>query len=80
MHDYLDLETQAFKDLAKGEKTASAMETQLTQLEKKIDDLLASVDDAGQQSAGPAAKGVNGDAAGSGSAPGPGIGAKDGGA
>lgn len=36
---------QAFKDLAKGERTASAMETQLTSLERKLDDLLASVSD-----------------------------------
>ncbi|MCJ1241466.1 hypothetical protein MMC14_009471 [Varicellaria rhodocarpa] len=35
---------QAFKDLAKGERTALAMENQLTSLERKIDDLLASVD------------------------------------
>ncbi|KAK0516511.1 hypothetical protein JMJ35_001114 [Cladonia borealis] len=35
---------QAFKDLAKGERTAAAMESQLTALERKIDDLLASVD------------------------------------
>jgi len=35
---------QAFKDLAKGERTASAMEHQLTSLEHKIDELLASVD------------------------------------
>ncbi|KAG7007205.1 hypothetical protein G7Y79_00011g031030 [Physcia stellaris] len=35
---------QAFQELAKGERTAAAMETQLTALERKIDDLLASVD------------------------------------
>ncbi|MCJ1225734.1 hypothetical protein MMC12_002383 [Toensbergia leucococca] len=35
---------KAFQELAKGERTASAMETQLTSLEQKIDELLASVD------------------------------------
>ncbi|CAF9915857.1 hypothetical protein IMSHALPRED_002719 [Imshaugia aleurites] len=34
---------RAFQELAKGERTASAMETQLTALERKIDDLLATV-------------------------------------
>ena len=61
----------------RGEKTASAMESQLTQLEKKIDELLASVDDAGQQSADPVGRMVAGSASGSGSAPGPPGGAKD---
>lgn len=32
---------QAFKDLARGEKTASALERQLSAMEKKIDELLA---------------------------------------
>lgn len=36
---------QAFKDLAKGEQTAAAMEGKLTALEQKIDALLASVED-----------------------------------
>ncbi|KAI9869978.1 MAG: hypothetical protein M1830_004874 [Pleopsidium flavum] len=36
---------QAFKDLSKGERTASVMEDHLTSLEKKIDELLASVDE-----------------------------------
>ncbi|KAL3423850.1 hypothetical protein PVAG01_05597 [Phlyctema vagabunda] len=36
---------QAFKDLARGEKTAQALEANLTNLEKKIDDLLASFED-----------------------------------
>lgn len=35
---------QAFQEVAKGEKTAEVMETQLTILERKIDELLASVD------------------------------------
>ncbi|KAF6227295.1 hypothetical protein HO133_008738 [Letharia lupina] len=34
---------RAFQELAKGERTASAMETQLTALERKIDELLATV-------------------------------------
>jgi len=38
---------QAFKDLAKGERTASALESHLTSLESKIDALLASVDKQG---------------------------------
>jgi len=46
--DSADL-AKAFQELAKGEKTASAMENQLTALERKIDDLLASVDEQGQQ-------------------------------
>lgn len=66
----------------RGERTASAMESQLTQLEKKIDELLASVDDVGQQDADPATGTMAiGDASGSGSgsAPRPGGpgGAKD---
>ncbi|KAF2141785.1 uncharacterized protein K452DRAFT_298450 [Aplosporella prunicola CBS 121167] len=32
---------QAFKDLARGERTASAMEDHLTALERKIDEMLA---------------------------------------
>ncbi|KAI9814730.1 MAG: hypothetical protein M1827_002996 [Pycnora praestabilis] len=36
---------QAFKDLAKGEQTAAALENHLTSLERKIDDLLASVEE-----------------------------------
>ncbi|KAI9714444.1 MAG: hypothetical protein M1820_000405 [Bogoriella megaspora] len=38
--DEVDL-AQAFKDVAKGEQQASALENNLTALEKKIDDLLA---------------------------------------
>lgn len=37
----------------RGENTASAMETQLASLEKKIDDLLASVDDGNGNGNGP---------------------------
>ncbi|KAF7856069.1 hypothetical protein EAF04_010024 [Stromatinia cepivora] len=33
---------QAFKELQRGEKTAQMLESNLTNLEKKIDDLLAS--------------------------------------
>ncbi|APA06796.1 predicted protein [Sclerotinia sclerotiorum 1980 UF-70] len=33
---------QAFKELQRGEKTAQMLESNLTDLEKKIDDLLAS--------------------------------------
>ncbi|KAJ8070113.1 hypothetical protein OCU04_000507 [Sclerotinia nivalis] len=33
---------QAFKELQRGEKTAQKLESNLTDLEKKIDDLLAS--------------------------------------
>ncbi|KAM3066846.1 hypothetical protein ACMFMG_006995 [Clarireedia jacksonii] len=36
---------QALKDLQRGEKTAQMLETSLTSLEKKIDDLLASFED-----------------------------------
>ncbi|MCJ1467408.1 hypothetical protein MMC07_006032 [Pseudocyphellaria aurata] len=39
----LDL-AQALKEITKGEKTAEVMETQLAILERKIDELLASVD------------------------------------
>ncbi|PQE11631.1 exodeoxyribonuclease VII protein [Rutstroemia sp. NJR-2017a WRK4] len=39
---------QALKDLQRGEKTAQMLETSLTSLEKKIDDLLASFE--GEQS------------------------------
>ncbi|MCJ1282061.1 hypothetical protein MMC26_001384 [Xylographa opegraphella] len=35
---------QAFKDLTRGEQTASAMENKLSDLEQRIDDLLASID------------------------------------
>ncbi|MCJ1412901.1 hypothetical protein MMC19_007001 [Ptychographa xylographoides] len=35
---------QAFKDLTRGEQTASAMENKLSSLEQRIDDLLASVE------------------------------------
>ncbi|KAI4159369.1 MAG: hypothetical protein LQ342_006625 [Letrouitia transgressa] len=35
---------QAFRDLAKGEHTASVMERQLTALERKIDGLLAAAE------------------------------------
>ncbi|KAL8719934.1 MAG: hypothetical protein Q9225_003137 [Loekoesia sp. 1 TL-2023] len=35
---------KALQDLARGEQTASAMENQLTALERKIDDLLASAE------------------------------------
>ena len=38
------MEFQAFKDLARGERTATQMENQLTALERKIDDLLAQAD------------------------------------
>jgi len=43
---------QAFKDLAKGETTASALENHLTSVERKIDDLLASIDRGDVQPAG----------------------------
>ncbi|MCJ1399690.1 hypothetical protein MMC11_002892 [Xylographa trunciseda] len=36
---------QAFKDLARGEQTASAMENKLSGLEQRIDDLLASMEE-----------------------------------
>ncbi|KAL9605110.1 MAG: hypothetical protein Q9219_000044 [cf. Caloplaca sp. 3 TL-2023] len=39
-HEEADF-AKALQELARGEQTASAMETQLTALEKKIDDLLA---------------------------------------
>ncbi|KAL8744785.1 MAG: hypothetical protein Q9190_003015 [Brigantiaea leucoxantha] len=39
----LDL-AQAFQELARGEQTASVMEKQLTTLEQKIDDLLATAE------------------------------------
>ena len=32
---------KAFEDLARGERTASALESQLSSIEKKVDDLLA---------------------------------------
>ncbi|KAI9663547.1 MAG: hypothetical protein M1831_002556 [Alyxoria varia] len=32
---------QAFEDLARGERTASALENQLSSVEKRVDDLLA---------------------------------------
>ncbi|KAI9745490.1 MAG: hypothetical protein M1818_001024 [Claussenomyces sp. TS43310] len=35
---------QAFKDLARGEQTALALESKMSKLEKKLDDLLASVE------------------------------------
>ncbi|KAI9671582.1 MAG: hypothetical protein M1817_003634 [Caeruleum heppii] len=35
---------QAFRELAKGEQTATMLEAQLSRLESKIDDLLADVD------------------------------------
>ena len=35
---------QAFNELAEGEKTATALENQLTAIEQKIDDLLARAD------------------------------------
>ncbi|KAL8773138.1 MAG: hypothetical protein Q9209_001814 [Squamulea sp. 1 TL-2023] len=38
---------KAFQELAKGERAASAMENQLTVLERKIDALLASADSSG---------------------------------
>ncbi|KAK3341650.1 hypothetical protein B0T25DRAFT_348437 [Lasiosphaeria hispida] len=36
--------TQALKDLARGEQTAAALEQNLTSLESKLDELLASLD------------------------------------
>lgn len=36
--------SQAFQELAKGERTASALENNLTALERKIDELLAQAD------------------------------------
>ncbi|EON64909.1 hypothetical protein W97_04143 [Coniosporium apollinis CBS 100218] len=36
---------QAFKDLARGEQTASVLENHLTALERKIDELLAKADE-----------------------------------
>lgn len=38
---------QAFQELAKGEKTASALESRLTDIESRIDQLLASIDKEG---------------------------------
>jgi hypothetical protein len=35
---------QAFKDLQRGEQTATALENHLSSLEKKIDDLLSSAE------------------------------------
>ncbi|PSS27839.1 hypothetical protein M430DRAFT_32417 [Amorphotheca resinae ATCC 22711] len=43
--DAVDL-AQAFAEVARGEKTAQALEAHLSTLEKKIDDLLASFDEA----------------------------------
>ncbi|MCJ1387841.1 hypothetical protein MMC18_000684 [Xylographa bjoerkii] len=40
-----NLLTRLFVDAARGEQTASAMETKLSSLEQRIDDLLASMDD-----------------------------------
>lgn len=39
----LHLSIQAFKDIAKGEQQASALENSLTSFEEKIDELLARV-------------------------------------
>ncbi|MCJ1247465.1 hypothetical protein MMC30_004679 [Trapelia coarctata] len=36
---------QVFKDLTRGEQTAAAMESKLTSLEQRIDELLASVEE-----------------------------------
>ncbi|OCL08264.1 hypothetical protein AOQ84DRAFT_376902 [Glonium stellatum] len=36
---------QAFQDLARGERTAAALESHLTALEKKIEELLAKADE-----------------------------------
>jgi exonuclease VII small subunit len=46
---------QAFKDLQRGEQTATALENHLSSLEKKIDDLLASAE-ANQDTAADKAK------------------------
>lgn len=35
---------KAFKDIARGERTAAALESQLSSIEKRIDDLLARAD------------------------------------
>jgi len=40
-----DAGSQAFQELAKGERTASALENHLTALERKIDELLAQADE-----------------------------------
>jgi len=40
---------QTWKDLQKGEKTAQMLESNLTNLEKKIDDLLASFEESERQ-------------------------------
>lgn len=42
--DTIDLDEKALKELERGEKTASALENQLSSIEKKIDDLLAQTD------------------------------------
>jgi len=47
---------QVFKDLARGEQTASAIETHLDDLEKKIDELLAKAEE-NQQMANDRAEG-----------------------
>jgi len=41
--------SEAWAHIAKGEKTAQALESNLTSLEKKIDDLLASFEDSERQ-------------------------------
>ncbi|KAH8792741.1 hypothetical protein BGZ57DRAFT_922255 [Hyaloscypha finlandica] len=41
--------SEAFTQIAKGERTAQALESNLTSLEKKIDDLLASFEESERQ-------------------------------
>ncbi|KAL1625972.1 hypothetical protein SLS56_007029 [Neofusicoccum ribis] len=59
---------QAFKDLARGEQTASTLENHLDALEAKIEELLAAADaqqDAGHQGAANQTQSANQDSAGS---------------
>ncbi|OJD18580.1 hypothetical protein AJ78_01421 [Emergomyces pasteurianus Ep9510] len=50
---------QAFKDIANGEKTASALENHLTSLEEKIEALLAAIENPGNASGNAASKSAN---------------------